>query len=57
MPRIKFTPENQQAYDRIQIQVKVLPGVRERLLSVSSWQDKLRSAIDSIIAENLDRKD
>ncbi|MCY7338230.1 MAG: hypothetical protein LH613_18795 [Chamaesiphon sp.] len=55
MPKIKFASDNSQAYDKTQIQLKVLPGVRERLRSIPKWQDKLRAAIDELIAQNLDQ--
>lgn len=51
MPTKKFNPDNHVAYDKTPVQLKVLPGVRERLKTVSDWQNKLRGAIDQILAE------
>ncbi|MBS9384742.1 MAG: hypothetical protein HEQ24_11075 [Dolichospermum sp. BR01] len=34
MPRIKFKPQNQVAYDKSPWQFKVLPGVREKIKTV-----------------------
>jgi hypothetical protein len=53
MPRIKFVPNNKIAYDKAPVQVKVLPGVRDRLKLVPDWQNRLRIAIDTLIEENL----
>jgi hypothetical protein len=54
MPRIKYKAKNSEAFDREPVQVKVMPGVREKLKSISNWQDKLRGKIDLLITENLD---
>jgi hypothetical protein len=53
MPRIKFVPNNKIAYDKVPVQVKVLPGVREQLRLVPDWQNRLRTAIDTLIEGNL----
>jgi hypothetical protein len=53
MPRIKFKPDNKMAYDKVPVQFKVLPGVREKLLAVPNWQERLREFVDDLIAENL----
>ncbi|MGB7275153.1 MAG: hypothetical protein WBC69_17820 [Geitlerinemataceae cyanobacterium] len=50
MPTIKFQPDNKVAYDKVPVQVKVLPGVRERLKQVPDWQKKVRAYIDSLIS-------
>ncbi|MBS9392590.1 MAG: hypothetical protein HEQ29_05390 [Dolichospermum sp. LBC05a] len=34
MPRIKFKPQNQVAYDKSPLQFQVLPGVREKIKTV-----------------------
>lgn len=46
-------PNKKIAYDQAPVQVKVLPGVRERLRLVPDWQNRLRIAIDTLIEENL----
>jgi hypothetical protein len=46
-----FKPLNKVAYDRTPVQVKVSPGVRERLKTVDDWQNKLRRLIDELIEE------
>jgi len=51
MPTKKFQPNERIAYDKTPVQVKVLPGVRERLKTVDDWQNKLRRCIDELIAE------
>jgi hypothetical protein len=49
MPTKKFNPDNHVAYDKTPVQLKVLPGVRERLKAVDDWQSKVRSLIDQLI--------
>jgi hypothetical protein len=49
-PNKDWRPDDRIAYDRTPVQLKVMPGVRERLKSVSDWQNKVRRAIDDIIA-------
>ncbi|BAU14141.1 hypothetical protein LEP3755_46860 [Leptolyngbya sp. NIES-3755] len=53
MPTQKFKPNESVAYAKTPVQVKVLPGVRERLKTVPNWQDKLRRLIDQLIQEEL----
>jgi hypothetical protein len=48
-----FKTANDVAYAKAPVQVKVLPGVREKLRLVPSWQDKLRRLIDQLIQEEL----
>lgn len=50
MAKKEFSPDNKVAYDRNPIQLKVLPGVRERLKSIPDWQTLLRAKIDEIIS-------
>ncbi|KAB8331736.1 hypothetical protein SD80_025075 [Scytonema tolypothrichoides VB-61278] len=50
MPIIKFQPKNQVAYDKVPVQFKVLPGVREKLKAVPDWQERLRDFVDRLIA-------
>jgi hypothetical protein len=52
MPTKKFQPNERIAYDKTPVQVKVLPGVRERLKTVDDWQNKLRRFIDELIEED-----
>lgn len=42
MPKKKFIPDNEVAYDPSPVCVKVLPGVREQLKTVVDWQAKTR---------------
>ena len=49
-PNKDWHPDDRIAYARTPVQLKVLPGVREQLMSISDWQHKVRSAIDQIIA-------
>lgn len=49
-PDTYWKPNGREPYDPSPVCVKVLPGVREQLKSISDWQNKLRSAIDQIIA-------
>ncbi|BAZ25497.1 hypothetical protein NIES4073_64020 [Kalymmatonema gypsitolerans NIES-4073] len=51
MPIIKFQPKNQVAYDKVPVQFKVLPGVREKLKTVPNWQERLREFVDQLISE------
>ena len=55
MPRIKFKPQNQVAYDKSPLQCKVLPGVREKIKAVPDWQQRLRDFVDQLI-EDLDKQ-
>jgi hypothetical protein len=54
MPRKKFVPDNHVAYDKTPVQLKVMPGVRERLKTVENWQNKVRRFIDELLAEQGD---
>ncbi|MEG4353541.1 hypothetical protein QUA70_26030 [Microcoleus sp. LAD1_D5] len=51
MSRIKFKPDNKVAYDKVPVQFKVLPGVREKLKAVPNWQERLRGIVDELIQE------
>ncbi|MFB8794305.1 MAG: hypothetical protein U7126_08780 [Microcoleus sp.] len=55
MPKTKFKPDNQVAYDKVPVQFKVLPGVREKLKTVPNWQARLRKIVDELI-EELDKR-
>jgi hypothetical protein len=46
-----WKPDKSVAYDRTPVQLKVMLGVRARLMSISGWQEKVRAYIDSLIAE------
>jgi hypothetical protein len=52
--KLGFKPSGDVAYDKTPVQVKVLPGVRERLKTVDDWQNKLRRFIDELIEEDDD---
>jgi chloramphenicol O-acetyltransferase len=51
MPRLKFKPDNKVAYDKVPVQFKVLPGIREKLKTVPDWQERLRKFVDELIQE------
>jgi hypothetical protein len=51
MPRTKFKPSNKIAFDKVPVQIKVLPGVREKLREIPNWQEKLREYVDELIKE------
>lgn len=51
MSRTLFRPDNQVAYDKVPVQFKVLPGVREKLKAVPNWQERLRDFVDQLIFE------
>ncbi|NJM71829.1 MAG: hypothetical protein HC862_17435 [Scytonema sp. RU_4_4] len=57
MPRTKFKPDNQVAYDKVPVQFKVLPGVREKLKAVPNWQERLREFVEQLITEQAHQKD
>lgn len=51
MPRKKFVPDNEVAYDKVPVQFKVMPGVREKLKAVPNWQKRFREFVDQLIEE------
>jgi hypothetical protein len=51
MSRIKFKPNNKVAFDKVPVQFKVLPGVREKLKTVPDWQERLRDFVDQLLQE------
>jgi hypothetical protein len=51
MSRIKFKPNNKVAFDKVPVQFKVLPGVREKLKTVPDWQERLRDFVDQLVQE------
>lgn len=53
-PNLEWKPDKGQAYARTPVQLKVLPGVRERLMTVDDWQNKIRVFIDELLAEQGD---
>jgi hypothetical protein len=52
-PNRDWKPNDREAYDRTPVQIKVLPGCRERLKTIDNWQNKLRRLIDQLIEEEL----
>lgn len=54
MPKIKFVPDNKVAYDKVPIQFKALPRIREKLKTVPNWQKRLREFVDKLI-EDVDK--
>lgn len=53
-PNPEWKADKGQAYDRTPVQLKVRPGVRERLKAVDDWQNKIRRFIDELLAEQGD---
>jgi hypothetical protein len=51
MPKIKFQPNNKVAFDKVPVQFKVLPGVREKLQTVPNWQEQMRKFVDELIQD------
>jgi hypothetical protein len=51
MSKTKFKPDNSVAYDKTPVQLKVLPGVRDRLRQVPNWQGLIREYINQLISE------
>jgi hypothetical protein len=49
MPIERFRPDNKIAYDKVPVQLKVLPGVRDRLKKIDGWQAMIREYIDKLI--------
>jgi hypothetical protein len=49
MPIERFRPDNQIAYDKVPVQLKVMPGVRDRLKKIDGWQAMIREYIDKLI--------
>ena len=56
MPDTKFKRHNEIAYAIAPVQLKVLPGIRERLREVDGWQARIRAAIDLLIQEDESKK-
>ncbi|MEH1926471.1 MAG: hypothetical protein V7K14_07230 [Nostoc sp.] len=51
MATIKFKPEKKLAYDKTPLQLKVSPGVREKVMSIPGWQETVRGFLDEMIAK------
>jgi hypothetical protein len=51
MFKTKFKPDNSVAYDKTPVQLKVLPGVRDRLRQVPNWQGLIREYINQLISK------
>lgn len=52
MTTIKFKPDGREAYDKTPVQLKVRPGVRERLKTIDNWQERVRVFLDKLIEED-----
>jgi hypothetical protein len=50
-----FEPENDIAYDKQPLSLKVMPGVREALQNIPNWQAKLRRLLDIFIREEKEK--
>jgi hypothetical protein len=48
---IKFTPQGNEALDKIPFQVKVRPGLRERIKAIPGWQPLLREKLEQWVEE------
>ncbi|XZO01579.1 MAG: hypothetical protein ACM65L_24350 [Microcoleus sp.] len=53
-PNLGWKVDKGIAYARTPVQLKVMPGVRERLMTVDDWQNKVRRFIDELLAEQGD---
>ncbi len=53
-PNLNWKADSGIAYDRTPVQLKVKPGVRERLKTVTDWQNKVRMFIDELLTEQGD---
>ncbi|MEH1789960.1 hypothetical protein [Nostoc sp.] len=51
MATIKFKPQKKLAYDKTPLQLKVAPGVREKVMAISGWQETVRGFLDEMIAK------
>ncbi|WP_196525274.1 hypothetical protein [Nostoc commune] len=52
MSPIKFKPHKKVAYNKIPLQLKVAPGVREKVMAIPDWQELVRQLLDKLIIEN-----
>jgi len=48
---IKFQPQGDKALDKIPFQVKVRPGLRERIKAIPGWQSLLREKLEQWVEE------
>jgi hypothetical protein len=53
-PNLEWTSDKGAAYDRTPVQLKVLPGVRQRLKTIDNWQNRVRLFIDELLEEQGD---
>lgn len=47
----KFEPDNTIAYDKTPVQIKVMPGVRDKLKAVPDWRERLRVFINEMVKD------
>ncbi len=52
--KLGFTSEQPFAKDPVCF--KVLPGIKDRLKTISGWQERLRQAVDEMIEETENKK-
>lgn len=50
MPRTKFKPDREVAYDKDPVCFKVKSGVKAKLKVVPNWQEQLRGFVDRLIS-------
>ena len=48
MPKTKFKPQNQVAYDKSPLQFKVLPGVREKIKTVPNTAATVKRVFEKL---------
>jgi hypothetical protein len=51
MPFPKFTPQGDEALDKIPFQLKVKPGLRERIKAIPGWQSLLREKLEQWVED------
>jgi hypothetical protein len=51
-PNHNWKPIHGEALDRVAIQFKALPGIRERLMAIAGWREKMRAKAMEVIQEN-----
>ena len=52
MSTVKFKPQKKVAYDKVPLQLKVSPGVREKVMAIPGWQERVRAFLEEMIAAN-----
>jgi hypothetical protein len=50
--QLGFTSDD--PFDRSPLCIKLRPGLKERLMTIPDWREKLREAIDGIVSTEFD---